>query len=136
MKNNWPAVTVVAVIAVAIVTYKQWIQMPPAALGAPKATVENGTGLFLLLIADPRQASELDGCGVIVRMVRAAAARGVPVREISPDAEPSLIARYHIVVLPSVLLLDNGRTRKVYEGESPETVKSIRAELMALEDHR
>ena len=75
MKKNSLAVTAVAVIAVAIVTYKQWIQMPPAAFGTPKVTAKNGTGLSLLLIAEPRQASELDGCGVIVHMVRAAAAR-------------------------------------------------------------
>lgn len=136
MKKNWLAVTAVMVIAVAIVAYKQWMQMPLTVPGTVRGSAKDRSGVSLLLIADPRQASELDGCGVIVRMVRAAAARGVPVREISPDAEPSLIARYHIVVLPSVLLLDNGRTRKVYEGESPETVKSIRAELMALEDHR
>ena len=136
MKKNSLAVTAVAVIAVAIVTYKQWIQMPPAAFGTPKVTAKNGTGLSLLLIAEPRQASELDGCGVIVGMVRAAAARGVPVREISPDVEPDVISRYHIVVLPSVLVLEKGGARRLYEGESPETVESIRAEIGALEDHQ
>lgn len=136
MKKNWLAVTAVASIAIAIVAYKQLIQMAPAASRTLKKTSENGTGLSLLLIADPRQASELDGCGVIVRMVRAAAARGVPVREISPDTEPSLVSRYHIVVLPSVLLLENGNVRELYEGESGETVESIRAELSALEDRQ
>ncbi len=136
MKKNLLGVTAVAVIAVSIVTYKQWIRMPPAASKTSQRTSEDGTGLSLLLIADPRQANELDGCGAIVRMVRAAAARGVPVREISPEAEPSLVSRYHIVVLPSVLLLENGSARRMYEGESPETVESIRAEIGALEDHQ
>lgn len=136
MKKNWLAVTAVAIIAVGIVAYKQRIRMPPAAFGTPKGTAKNGTGLSLVLIADPRQASESDGCGAIFRMVRAAAARGVPVREISPEAEPSLVSRYHIVVLPSVLLLENGSARRLYEGESPETVESIRAEIGALEDHQ
>lgn len=136
MKKNWLAVTAVAVIAVGIVTYKQWIRMRPAAFGTAKGTAKNGTGLSLVLIADPRQGNELDGCGVIVRMVRAAAARGVPVREISSDTEPSLVSRYHIVVLPSVLVLENGSARRLYEGESLETVESIRAEIGALEDHR
>jgi len=32
--------------------------------------------------------------------------------------------------------LENGSARRLYEGESPETVESIRAEIGALEDHQ
>lgn len=135
MKKNWLAVASVALIAVAIVTYKRWnqVRIPPS--GQAKSAAISRTGRSILLVADPREANESDGCGEIIRMVRAAGVHGIPLREVSPDEASGLNSRYHVLVSPSVLVLENGDVLKRYEGESPETVESIRAELHAIEGH-
>jgi hypothetical protein len=136
MKRNWFAAAGVALIVVAIVTYKRWNQVQTPVSEQAKSAGISGTGRSILLIADPREANESDGCGEIIRMVRAAGARGIPLREVAPGRAPGLTSRYQVVVSPSVLVLENGDVLKRYEGESPETVESIRTELHAIEEHR
>ena len=136
MKKNWLAVTTVAVIALAIVAYKQWVQAPTPVRNTTARIAKSGTSLSLLLVADPTEADESDGCGQIIRMVRTAGARGIPLRELAPHADPVTTSRYRIVVSPTDLVMADGKVLKRYEGESPETVGSIRAEMGVLEAHR
>ena len=77
MKKNWLGVTAVAVIAIAIVVYKQLIQAPTPIPNTAARIARTRTSLSLLLVADPTEADESDGCGQIIRMVRTAGARGI-----------------------------------------------------------
>ena len=136
MTKRWFPVLAIALIAVALVSYKQLTKVPSATSTSFRQSAEKRSGLSLLLVADPREASESDGCGQIVRMVRAAGVRGIALRELSPGAAPQIDSRYRVVVSPTVLVLQDGKVLKRYQGESPETVQSVRAELQVLEDHR
>lgn len=124
------AVAAVVVTAASIVTVKA-MQRPPsraavAALPADPAVV---------LIADLREADSDCGCGQIIRRVREAKARGLPVQEIGPE-DPAA-GRYGVTVAPTVLVLGaGGRVVTRREGESPETLAAISADLAALEGAR
>lgn len=136
MRRRWPAAMALGVAAAAIVGYKQWFRAPIPIPNRAARIAKSGTNLSLLLVADPREANESDGCGQIIRVVRAAGARGIPLREVSPSADSEIDSRYRILVSPTVLVLKDGKVLKRYEGESPETVKAVHAELEVLEDHR
>jgi hypothetical protein len=88
----------------------------------------------VVLVAKPGEAASVARCGQIVREVRAAAQRGVSVREISPDSKSELMSRYRVLTTPTVLILEtNGAVRARYEGEAPETLEAIRTEMKRLQ---
>jgi hypothetical protein len=87
----------------------------------------------VLLIADPRQAKETCGCGEIFRLIRAAGSRGLPIREIAPEANGAAVRKYRVVVSPTVLILDeSGAEVARYEGEDGRTIEAIRTDLERL----
>lgn len=133
--RGWIAVAVAASIAGGIVAYKELRPRRPAPpgvggrVGAPASGSPTGAA-SVLLFADPAEAESPCGCGRIIRLVRAAATRGVAVREVAPGSEPALERAYRVTVVPSVLVLDSGgRVAARHEGENSGTIGAIRADL-------
>ncbi len=128
------AVVAVVVAAAAVVGVKQARARPQSnrveAAAAPRAIAPS-----VVLVADPREADTECGCGLIIRRVRVAKARGVNVVELAPT-DPE-VARYGVSVAPTVLLLGgDGHVVARREGESGETLAAISSDLAALEGHR
>ena len=122
MKVNWIGLIAVAVVAVVIVISKTRVgQETPASAGLPR----------VLLVADLSEADEEgDACAQIIQTVRAVGKRGISVQEFNRDSKSPLISRYRILSIPTVLVLDHkGEVVSRYEGESRQTLASIRAEL-------
>ncbi len=112
--------------AIAVVAYKAVVKRGEAR--APTSV----HGPAVVLVADVREAESDCGCGEIIRRVRAARARGVSVQELAPD-DPAT-RRYGVTVAPTVVFL--GKTGEVLsrrEGEGPEVISAISAELERLE---
>jgi len=128
MKVKWIGVTAVALIAGSIISYKSFVAPEPR--GARPATLPR-----VLLVADMGEAdSANDSCAEIIHLVQAARNRGIAVQELSPSSKSDLLARYHVLTIPTVLILDrNGQVVSRYEGEGRDTVKAVRAGLEQLQ---
>ena len=125
MKAKWIGLLTVAVIAVVIIASKTRVgQETPTAAAPPR----------VLLVADLSEADEEgDACAEIIQAVRAVRKRGVSVQEFNPDSESPLIARYRILTIPTVLILDEkGEVASRYVGEDRQTLKALRARLEEL----
>lgn len=124
MRRGRIGVIAVAAVAIGIVAYKQ---LRPVAPPASEAAHSRPT---VLLFADPREADSSCGCGQVIRLVRGAGARGVPVQEVSPGSAPALERQYQVTVAPVIVIL-NGQGQVVgrLQGESPEVIASVRAAL-------
>ncbi len=125
------AVIAVVVAAAAVVGMKQVRARPPVTpvetTAAPRASTPS-----VVLVADPREAGSECGCGLIIRRVREAKARGVNVVELAPT-DPD-VSRYAVSVAPTVLVLGgDGHVVARREGESSETLAAISSDLAALE---
>ena len=123
MKRNTLYIIVVAALAASLVLFKQ--------RNAPKSTNQEIALPAVLLVADLREAdSPSDICGQIIHVVREARSRGVRVTELQPNSDSSLLKTHHVVVAPTVLVLDrDGRELSRFEGESVATLDAIRARL-------
>ena len=134
MRIKWSGLVLVALIAVALIALKQ--REGSADLGEAQAA-ENPTSSSspsVLLVADLREADAFCGCGEIIRAVRKANKRGVPVQELMPDSQSDLLQRYRVLVFPTVLILDrDGREITRYEGEDKKTVSELRSRLDQME---
>lgn len=122
MKSQWIGLIAVVLVAVVIVISKTRVgQDTPANASLPR----------VLLVADLREANEeVDACAQIIQIVRALGKRGVSVQEFNPDSKSPLISRYRILSIPTVLVLDpKGEVVSRYEGESRQTLASLRTEL-------
>jgi hypothetical protein len=65
--------------------------------------------------------------------VRSARERGIAVQELEPGSKSDLLARYHVLTIPTVLILDHdGKETSRYEGEGRDTVKALHARLEQL----
>lgn len=65
--------------------------------------------------------------------MRAAQARGIAVQELNSDSKSNLIARYHVLTVPTVLFLDhNEQVVARFEGEGPDTVAAVRNQMQNL----
>jgi hypothetical protein len=126
MKVQWVGLGAVMLAASAIIAYKT--QVLPQAQAADAALPR------VLLLAEPSEADNAgDSCAEIIHLVRAARDRGVAVQEFGPASKSELLARYHLVIVPTVLILDsNGKEISRYEGEGRDTVKAVRASLEQL----
>jgi len=112
--------------AVAVVTYKTVARRNEARIPA------SARGPAVVLVADVREAESDCGCGEIIRRVRSAKARGVSVAELAPD--DGAVHRYGVTVAPTVVFLGpTGEVVSRREGEGPETIARISAELDRLE---
>lgn len=84
----------------------------------------------VVLFADLAEVDEKEGCGAIIRGVRGAARRGTATLEIDARQPSDQLARYRLLVAPTVLLFDGaGREVARFEGEAPETVRAIALRL-------
>ena len=130
MSTRWLGVAAVVIVAVGIITYKEHRSRP--------STNSRMQGLSsdkpeIILVVDPREADTADNCAEIIRAVRAAAKRGVVVRELSPDSESPLLKQYRVLTIPTVLILNrDGNVTSRYEGEESTTVQQIRNGLAGL----
>ncbi len=134
MRFRLLGVLCVAAAALAIVAYKNRAARPalndkPAETALQKPSV--------VLVADLREAGTTDKCAEIIRLVRSARDRGTPVREFGPGDESELLKRYHVLTVPTMLILDpSGRLLARFEGEDSKTVQAIRSELDSLTEVR
>lgn len=125
MKVNWVGIGAVALIVMAITAYKVHIK---------HAIVAGADGLpRVLLVADLSEADSAEACAEIIQSVRAARERGVQVQELGPDSKSEMLRRYHVLTIPTVLVLDRGgRVVLRFEGEDRQTVTAVRTQLAQL----
>ena len=125
MKAKWIGLIAVAAIAVIIVASKARVRQETPTAAAPPRVV---------LVADLSEADEEgDACAEIIRAVRAVRGRGVSVQEFNPDSKSPLIARYRVLTIPTVLILDDkGEVVSRHEGENRQTLTALRAGLEQL----
>lgn len=128
MKSRWIGLVAVIVLAFGIIGYKQVLshRRTVRSVGPPW---ENPR---VILVADLSEAQSQCDCGEIIRAVRAARSKGVPVQELPPNSESELLRRYRILTYPTVLFLDEGREVARYEGEDGRTVEAIRSRLLRM----
>lgn len=127
IKVCWPGLILVTVLVVSLLLLKDRTHQAiatPSVDGAPS----------VILVADFSEASlGGDRCAEIIQAVRQTSKRGVRVSEVSPDSKSDLLRRYHLLTIPTVLLLDNrGEEIGRFEGEDATTVKAIKQRLAAL----
>jgi len=127
MKVRWFGVVFVAVLVAGTLALKSRTsrQLVPSASSQPAAVI---------LVADFREADDnSDACAAIIRAVRQASARGVRVTELTPDSKSDLLRQHHIVIVPTVLFLDqNGGELGRFEGEKETTAKDVQTRLRDL----
>ena len=126
MTTKWIGLVAVAVIAALIIGYRT----------QHRQERQDGAALLrVLLVADLGEAgSGGDACAQIIHDVRAARARGVTVQELEPNSKSALLTRYHVLTIPTVLILDpKGDVVSRYEGEGRDTVASVRSQLEHLQ---
>lgn len=118
MKRKWVGAVLVFGSATGLIIWRE-LWRGPAVSPAP-------AGARVVLYADLGEVDETEGCGAIIRGVREAARLGVATEEIDARNSSDRLARYKLLVAPSVLFLDKaGREVKRYEGETPATVRAI-----------
>ena len=128
MKVKWLGLVTVLLVAGAIIGYKAHMSAGPRA--EAKAVLPR-----VLLVADLSEADATgDACAEIIHLVRAARDRGVAVQELTPDSKSAMLARHHVLTIPTVLILDrNGQVVSRFEGEGRDTVAAVRAGLQQLQ---
>lgn len=123
MKTKWIGLGVVVLIAGAIIGYKAYLSPDAQAALAPTPRV-----LLVGVLSEANIAG--DSCAGIIHLVRAVRDRGIAVQELDAGSNSELLARYHVLIIPTVLIFDrSGKETARYEGEGWETVKALRAEL-------
>ena len=127
MRVRWFGVGLVALLVVGTLWLKNRVRH-----NAESPTVVDTPAV--ILIADLREADDpTDRCAVIIHAVREASKRGVKVAELTPNSNPDLLGRYHVLTIPTVLLLDrSGNEIGRFEGEDASTVTAIETRLSAL----
>jgi len=127
MKTKWIGLVAITLIAGAIVGYKGHLSSEAQASSASMPT-------RVLLVAELSEANNTgDSCSEIIHLVRAAHVRGVAVQELNANDQSDLIGRYHVMVIPTVLILDrNGKVVARFEGEGKRVVKAVRNALEQL----
>lgn len=125
MKVKWPGIAAVALVVIAITTYK---------IHTKHETVGGAKGLpTVLLVADLSEADSADACAEIIHSVRTARERVVQVQELSPDSKSEMLHRYRVLTIPTVLILDkSGQVVLRFEGEDRQTVTAVRTQLAQL----
>ena len=128
MKMKWIGLLAVLLVAGAIIGYK--------AHRSPERQAAS-TSAFprVLMVADLGEADATgDACAEIIHLVRAAHDRGIAVQELEPGSKSDLLTRYHVLTIPTVLILDrSGGVISRFEGEGRQTVAAVRAGLQQLQ---
>lgn len=128
MKGKWIGLTAVVLIGGAIIGYKAHV--------SPESQAASTTALLrVLLVAELGEANATgDSCAEIIHLVRAARDRGIAVQELEPGSKSDLLTRYHVLTIPTVLILDrSGQVVSRFEGEGRDTVKALRTGLQQLQ---
>ena len=89
----------------------------------------------VLLVAELSEADATgDSCAEIIHLVRSARDRGIAVQELEPDSKSDLLTRYHVLTIPTVLIMGgDGKIVSRFEGEGRDTVRALRAGLEQLQ---
>ena len=125
MKVKWSGIVAVMLVVVGITAYKIHTKHAPVASENDLPRV--------LLVADLSEADSADACADIIRSVRAAHERGIQVQELSPDSKSEMLRRYHVLTIPTVLIIDrSGQVVSRFEGEDRQTVTAVREQLAQL----
>ena len=126
MSTRWLGVVLVVMVALGIIVYKHHRSRYAAALSSPKPGI--------ILVADFSEAnSQGDNCAEIIRLVRDTSRRGIKVQELAPESDSPLLKQYHVLTIPTVLVLDHdGKVVSRYEGEDDATVRQIRGQLQSM----
>ena len=127
MKTKWIGLGAVVLIAGAIIGFKT--HLSPEAEAANVAQPPR-----VLLVAELSEANNAgDSCAEIIHLVRAARDWGIAVQELDAGSKSGLLTRYHVLIIPTVLILDHdGKDTARYEGEGREMVKVLRTVLEQL----
>lgn len=133
MKRGWIGLIAIGVLAAGVLAAKSFNAPEPpsgSVLAAPAPAPAPSAAVQVLLFADPREADSSCGCGQVFRAVRAAASRGVAVREIDPQQASDLVRQHRVTVDPTLLVFDaQGNELGRHEGESSTVLAAIREEL-------
>lgn len=138
MRSKWIGISAVVAVAAGIIIYRRTStpdvgHVAPAAAAATAAAPSTAAIGSVILVANLAEADEPCVCGKIIRSARAVGAKGIPVKEIDPEASPQLASSYKVLVSPAVLLLDgSGREVRRFEGESKDTLAALQTELERL----
>lgn len=125
MKVKLIGAVIVLTLAGALVAWRE-AHRGRATPDAPSPTGSTRVVLFV----DLGEVGEEEGCGGIIRAVRDARKRGVATEEVDTRDPGDRAKLYRLLAAPAVVVLDGrGRELKRLEGESPETIRAIRAEL-------
>ena len=96
-------------------------------------TTEKAKPTTVVMAINLGEEDEEGGCGDVIHAVRAAAKKGVHTREIDTRNKADMEAaskKYRILVQPTVVLVDDAdREVRRYEGETKETITSLKTEL-------
>jgi len=127
MKIRWSGLAAVMVLVVIVLVAKNRMHHNssfPVATASPS----------VILVADLREADDPhDRCADIIRAVRNAANRGVSVLELPPESNSEVLRRYHVLTVPTVLVLDSSAHElKRFEGEEPATVSEVQNTMARL----
>lgn len=125
MKVKHIGLSVVVLITVAIIGYKMNLA------AATTQTVSQTKKPRVLLVANLAEANETeDACADIIHLVRAAHKRGVAVEEVDANSKSPLLAQYHVLVIPTVLIFDrHGKEIYRLQGEGGNVVQQLRSDL-------
>jgi len=125
MKVKFSGIAAVMLVVAGIMAYKIHIRHAPVASESDSPRV--------LLVADLSEADSADACADIIGSVRAARERGIQVQELTPDSKSEMLRRYHVLTIPTVLIIDrSGQVVSRFEGEDRQTVTAVRDQLAQL----
>lgn len=127
IRVKWIGLAAIVAIAASIIGYKAHVNSQNAA--EIKANLPR-----VLLVANMSEADTPgDNCAQIIHLVREAQGRGIHVQILEPGSKSDLLARYHVLTIPTVLILDHeGAVVSRFEGEASDTVQAIRTGLEKL----
>ncbi len=132
MKTRWIGILFVVAVVAGIIAFKFHSKPAPP---VQTAQAVSSAKPEVILVANLREANDKgDNCSIIIHLVRAAGKRGIPIRELSPGSPSPLIKQYHVLTIPTLLVLHHGRVISRYAGESRSTVQKIRTRLAKLEE--
>jgi len=127
MKIKYIGLAAIVLITIAIIGYKT--QLSKQGQIASQSVTPR-----VLLVANLAEADETgDACALIIHLVRAAHKRGIAVEELDASSKSPLLAQYHILVIPTVLIFGaNGKEVSRLQGEGGDVIKKLRTELARL----
>lgn len=132
MKLRWVGIFAVAIVVAVIIGLKVHRKPRPPIQTAQSVS---SSKTEIILVANLSEANDkADNCSKIIHLVSKAGKDGIPVRELSPHSSSPLIRHYHVLTIPTLLVLHKGKVVSRYEGESQTTVQQIQTRLVQLEE--